>query len=97
MPRMPQEELNCNWGEVAELGGDSIRIICSKPPKRNPVSLKLEVDDFDIELECELMWAKKVSRVNHDVGLKFLGLTPEQQKKIMAIAMQHRKVTTMAE
>ena len=97
MPRMPQEMLTCNLGDVVELGADSIRVFCSKPPKRNPVVVKLDHDDFDVEIQAELIWAKKLARGKHDVGLKFIGLTLPQQKKILGVAMQHRKVSTMAE
>ncbi len=92
LPRMPQEFLTCNLGEVVELGADSARVYCAKPPKGNETTIKLEKVDFDKEIRCEVTWSKKISGRQHDVGLKFLGLTDAEQKQILRIAMQHRKV-----
>lgn len=99
MPRVPQEDLNCNLGEVVELGGDSMRVYCAKPPKHNEVSITLSDADMDpdsaMELRAEVVWSKKIAGRKHDVGLKFIGLTPAEQKKVLRIAMQHRKVSTL--
>jgi PAS domain S-box-containing protein len=97
MPRVPQEELNCSLGEVVELGADSIRVFCSKPPKRNETTITFDDVETDMELRAEVIWSKKLSRGRHDVGLKFLGLTSEEQRRILAIVMQHRKITTMTD
>ena len=95
MPRMPQELLKCNLGEVVELGGDSIRIYCAKPPKTGEAVIKFEDVETDLELRAEVLWSKKIAGRKHDVGLKFLSLMPESQKRLLRIAMQHRKVKTM--
>jgi len=95
MPRMPQEFLTCNLGEVAELGADSMRVFCAKPPKKDEVQITFNDVDLDIDLRAEVSWSKKISGRKHDVGLRFIGLTAAQQKRILRIAMQHRKVTTM--
>ena len=97
MPRMPQEDLNCNLGEVVELGADSIRVFCSRPPKHSETTITFEDIETDMELRAEVMWSKKLSRGRHDVGLKFLSLTGDQQRRILAIVMQHRKVATMTD
>jgi hypothetical protein len=97
MPRVPQEELTCNLGEVVELGADSIRVFCGKPPKRNETTITFDDVETDMQLRAEVMWAKKLSRGRHDVGLKFIGLTSDQQRRILGIVMQHRKVATMTD
>lgn len=98
MPRMPQEFLNCSLGEVVELGGDSIRILCAKQPKAhksNEVAVAFGNLDVDaaIELRGEIIWSKKVAARQFDVGIRFIDLTPAQHKQLLQIAMQHRKTT----
>ena len=95
MPRMPQELLTCNLGEVAELGADSIRVFCSKPPKHKDVTITFEEVETDMKIRAEVSWSKKIAGRKHDVGLKFIGVTPAEQKRILRIAMQHRRVATM--
>jgi hypothetical protein len=98
MPRVPQEDLTCNLGEVAELGADSIRVFCAKPPRGNEVKITFSQSsvDIDFDLRAQVTWSKKSGR-RHDVGLKFLDLTPPQQKRLLRVAMEHRKVTTMTD
>ncbi len=95
MPRMPQELLTCNLGEVAELGADSIRVFCAKPPKHKDVTITFEEVETDMKIRAEVSWSKKIAGRKHDVGLKFIGVTPAEQKRILRIAMQHRRVATM--
>lgn len=97
LPRMPQEFLNCNLGEVAELGAGGMRLFCAKPPRGPEVTITFDPGVFDKELRAEISWSKKVGRNKHDVGLRFLGLSADEQKQILRIAMQHRKVVTLLE
>ncbi len=95
LPRVPQESLQCSLGEVVELGADSMRVYCTKPPRSNETTVTLEKADLEREIRAEVMWSKRISGRKHDVGLKLLGLTSEDQRRILRVAMQHRKVTTM--
>jgi PAS domain S-box-containing protein len=97
LPRMPQEFLNCNLGEVAELGAGGMRLFCAKPPRGPEVTITFDPGVFDKEIRAEISWSKKIGRNKHDVGLRFLDLTPEEQKQILRVAMQHRKVVTLLE
>jgi hypothetical protein len=95
MPRMPQELLTCNLGDVAELGADSMRVFCAKSPKGPDVTITFDDVEAGWKIRAEVTWSKKMAVRKHDVGLRFIGLTPEEQKRIQRIAMQHRKVVTM--
>jgi PAS domain S-box-containing protein len=95
MPRVPTEYLTCNLGEVIELGADSMRLTCPRPPKGEEVTVALEEVAMDDELRAEVSWCKKLARNKHDVGLKLLGLTQAEQQRLLKVAMQHRKVSTI--
>jgi PAS domain S-box-containing protein len=95
MLRMPTEFLYCNLGEVVELGTDSIRVLCAKPPKDNEARITFNDVDTDSEFRAEVTWSKKIAGRKHDVGLRLLGLTQAEQQWMLRTAMQHRKVTTM--
>lgn len=94
MPRMPQELLNCNLGEVAELGADSIRVFCAKSPRKKDVTISFDDVDSEMKLRAQVSWSKKSGR-KYDVGLKFVDISPAEQKQVLRIAMQHRKVKTI--
>jgi len=97
MPRMPQELLTCNLGEVMELGGDSMRVMCAKPPKQEELTINFGDVEPEMQLRATVAWCKKISGRKHDVGLKFVDVTVANQRRIMNIAMQHRRVVTMAD
>ncbi|MFM9994267.1 MAG: PAS domain-containing protein [Phycisphaerales bacterium] len=97
LPRMPQEQLRCNLGDVVELGADSLRVMGAKPPKEGETVITFEGVEMDGELRAELLWSKKVGGRQHDVGLRLLNPTPAQQKWLLAIAMQHRRIAPAME
>ena len=92
-PRLPVEFLKCNLGDIVELGGGGLRIFSTKTQKKRVVSVTFE----NMNIKAEVMWSKKISARKHDVGLDFLDVTPEQRSKILRIAMDHRRVSTMLE
>ncbi|MCZ6836718.1 MAG: PAS domain-containing protein [Planctomycetota bacterium] len=91
MPRLPQEFLDCNLGKVIELGVSGVRVHASRKPKTETLTITIDT----LELEAKVEWTKKLSGRKHDVGLAFVNLSADQQKKILAIAMSHRRITTL--
>lgn len=92
-PRLPVEFLKSNLGEVVDLGGEGMRILSTKKQKKRVVSVSFE----DMNLSAQVTWSNKLSSRKHDVDLEFLDLTPEQRSKILRIAIDHRRVSTLLE
>lgn len=93
MPRMPQEFLTCNLGEVVSLGGDSMRVMCTRAHR--PGEVEVIFDQLGVPLLGSIEWSEKISSRKHDVGLRFLHVTPDLRQQIVRLAMEHRKIETL--
>jgi hypothetical protein len=95
-PRVPVEFLACNLGDVAELGGEGMVVHCTKSQKKDQV-VTITFPDLEdkIELRGAVEWCRKGGSRKYELCLTFAGAMPDLRKKVMHIAMQHRKVTTM--
>ena len=74
-----------------------MRVMCAKPPKEQEVTVNFGEIEPEMQLQATVAWCKKISGRKHDVGLKFFEVTVANQRRIMNIAMQHRRVVTMAD
>ncbi|MCH8164125.1 MAG: PAS domain-containing protein [Planctomycetes bacterium] len=89
-PRLPQEMLKCNFGEVVELGAEEMRVNCTKDLK-GTVKVELLELDQPLKLQAEVAWSKRLGPRRFDVGLRFINVTPQQSRQIMEVAMEHRR------
>ncbi|MCZ6494349.1 MAG: hypothetical protein O6933_09745 [Planctomycetota bacterium] len=89
-PRLPQEMLKCNFGEVVELGAEELRVNCTKDLK-GTVKVELLELDQPLKLQAEVAWSKRLGPRRFDVGLRFINVTPQQSRQIMEVAMEHRR------
>ncbi|MCH7720584.1 MAG: hypothetical protein IH988_06285 [Planctomycetes bacterium] len=89
-PRLPQEMLKCNFGEVVELGAEEMRVNCTKDLKGTAKVELLELDQ-PLKLQAEVAWSKRLGPRRFDVGLRFINVTPQQSRQIMEVAMEHRR------
>jgi PAS domain S-box-containing protein len=96
-PRVPQEFLSCNLGEVVELGAESMRVYCPRPPKASMVTVTFDGEELERGIRAIVTWSRKLTARKHDVGLKLVDLTQAEQQQLQRIAMQHRRVTRFQE
>lgn len=92
-PRLPQEELNADLGQVRELGAQSIRLQAAKELEGLVPITILAGEGEKIELLTQVESCKKVAMRNYDVILRFTDMTEQQRQQILHIAMTHRPLT----
>ena len=83
------ESLWCDRGVVSDLSNGGMRLICRKVPK-SPVELELHGCGLELRLKATIAWSTRLGFRRHEVGVKFVNLTPEQARQLTTMAMTNR-------
>jgi hypothetical protein len=86
--RQLQEMLLCNHGPVIDLSACGMRML-SKRPKRGLIGVRMLETDPKIKLRGRVVWNRKVSRHQHETGVRFVGLRAEQLAQLNQLASYH--------
>lgn len=93
--RFNQEMLECNLGKVLDLSLGGMRVLATglKPPE-NAVDIEIEYEDKNVRLCGEVVWTTRTGFRKHEVGIKFIGVTPNTAREVTRISMLHRQQQT---
>lgn len=88
-PRMPQEMLRCNLGQVLELSAGGMRVLCEKLP---PPEAVVEFPDYALpgKLTGNVVWSRPCEGSLREVGIRFRGLTPKMTLRLSEIGAFNR-------
>lgn len=91
--RVACEALQCDNGKVLDLSrtGARLRIRSwSSPRKGQKRGLVLQTcDGARVGFPCRVAWFRRVVWGVYEVGVEFVGLTPDQQSQLSTIATMH--------
>jgi len=87
--RHPAEGMRCQIGDVVDLSGSGMRILCKgKPPLAvgQCIDLKLRFADGAVALHGQAMWMRRAGLRRHEIGVRFLNLRPPVVKALESLA-----------
>ena len=87
--RLPQETLLSNVGEIVDLSAGGFKVICRRIPEKQ-ISVLIEGYKLPGTLIAEVAWSKRIGMFKHEVGLRFVGMTPEVAQALTSIAAVNR-------
>jgi len=89
--RVPQEMLQSNLGDVLDLsvGGMRIRHVGAHPPEGS-LDVEIRADHECLRLRGEVAWTARVGKRRHEVGVRFVDVTPDIEEQLSRISMDHR-------
>jgi len=87
--RLHQELLECNLGSVLDASAGGMRVLSSERPPRR-VEITFEGYSLPGVLEAEVAWQRELPDHKWELGLKFIGVTPEINDALTAIGRDNR-------
>jgi hypothetical protein len=93
-PRLPQELVKSNLGEVKELGQDSARLQTTKELD-GVVDLVIDAEGESLRISAEVESCHRDGMRNFDVIVRFIELTPSLRARIAQVALTNRRSSTI--
>lgn len=94
--RLPQDALvRCNVGTVCDLSRTGVRVRCKRLPSSSLLHLALSDGRRQVTLKAEVVWVNKLGFRKYELGMHFLGPTPDEIRIISQFAMYNRFNRTM--
>jgi PilZ domain len=90
--RFHLQQLRCSLGTVTDLSASGLRLL-SRRLHHDDVGRTVIVDFQGgpplLVIPAIVVWIQRVGLLRHAVGLRFVGLTEEQQRQVMQLARAH--------
>ena len=87
--RLRAEELRTDLGKVTDLSASGMRVICDhrKPPAEGSVlHVELKHPEGSLPIKGRVVWVKKRSRGQNELGITFEDVNPSTRTGLMAVA-----------
>jgi len=81
--------INCDLGYIIDVSADGVRLL-TKRRLKGFVRVRLWDERNGFIHDAEVKWSRKIRWRQHEVGLHFVGLTPERAAQLAAIAIHVR-------
>ncbi len=87
--RVRCQYVSCSLGEVRDLSSTGLRVLC----KRNPsiaagqaICFKLNtLEGAELPVTVEVAWARKAGWLKHELGMRFLDVSPELRMALLQL------------
>ncbi len=88
--RLNQETVACNLGSVINLSGGGLRLL-SRRRLNGILNVELWDTHRGLRLRGKVAWCRRIGFRKHEVGVKFLNITPDIASDLSAIAIENPK------
>ncbi len=95
-PRLAQEELERSVGPVQDLSVTGMRVMCVRVPTEQ-FEANLDDPEGSVAVKGEVAWSRRVSIRKHEVGVRFLDVTPELVRALSRVSFNHRMRRSMGD
>ncbi len=82
-------QTTCQLGQVTDISRDGCRVLAKKPlalPEGSSVNLRIAVSGVTLVAPARPVSSRKRRDGKYDIGFKFIGLSPETGREVMALA-----------
>jgi hypothetical protein len=86
--RRRQDMLTCSLGDVIDLSIGGMRVTATRRA-RGRVPVKVFDWQTAVEFEAEVVWSRRLAFRRHELGLRFIHLSPEQSRHLNRIWLHH--------
>jgi hypothetical protein len=86
--RLLQQNLDCSLGQVIDVSAGGMRVISSQVASGD-VRVEIPAREPRIRIPARIIWTKDMGRGQWEVGLQFVGMTPEISKQLSALALSY--------
>lgn len=88
--RLNQETVACNLGSVINLSAGGMGLL-SRRRLNGTLSIELWDTHRGLRLRGKVAWCRRIGFRKHEVGVKFLNITPDIASDLSAIAIENPK------
>jgi signal transduction histidine kinase len=92
--RFMQESVRSTLGEVIDFSLGGVRLRCKNVPAEQ-VDLEISDDEETLTMRAEVAWSKRLGIRKHEVGLRFVNLSPELAQRVSRLAIRNRSRRVM--
>jgi hypothetical protein len=86
--RLLQQDLQSNLGTVLDVSAGGLRILSDRP-LIGEVTVELPVDEPRVQIAARVIWTKEGAHEAWEVGLQFIGMTPEVSRELAGMATEY--------
>jgi hypothetical protein len=87
--RVRCQYVTCSLGEVRDLSSTGLRVLCKKNPgiaAGQAICFKLNtLDGAELPVTAEVAWARKAGWLKHELGMRFLDVSPELRLALLQL------------
>jgi len=92
--RIRQESVASSFGPVLDLSAGGARILSTGAP-RGHLEITLNDGQHQLTLTAEVMWTCRRGLFKREIGVKFIGVTPEEARLLAKMTMQNSVARTL--